>query len=188
MNTLQKTCLTCGKLFSKRYNESITNWNNKNRKYCSRECNNLAPRSKESRLKMRKAKLKNPTRYWKGKKFSEEYKQKLRKPHRKIKDTSNMCGKRPWNKIGDGITPINERIRKSPRYKRWVKRVFERDNYTCQSCGKRGGIILQAHHIKSFSKYPKLRFKLSNGKTLCLKCHRKTKSYGKQKSNSNKIE
>lgn len=62
--------------------------------------------------------------------------------------------------------------RQTPAYNEWRKKVFERDNYTCQVCGQVGG-ELNAHHKKSFKKYPKLRLSLKNGITLCLACHRK---------------
>lgn len=70
------------------------------------------------------------------------------------------------------ITPQNKRIRFSLEYALWREAVFKRDDWTCQHCGKRGGDI-QADHIKPFSTHPELRFELSNGQTLCLKCHKK---------------
>lgn len=76
-----------------------------------------------------------------------------------------------------GITSINEKIRKSFSYLFWRRNVFERDNYTCQECGQRGG-ELHADHIKPFALFPNLRFDLGNGRTLCVPCHRNTKTYG----------
>jgi hypothetical protein len=61
-------------------------------------------------------------------------------------------------------------VRNSNEYKAWRDAVFERDDYTCQYCKKRGG-KLNAHHIKRFSKFPELRMELTNGITLCSDCH-----------------
>lgn len=61
--------------------------------------------------------------------------------------------------------------RNNTTYQKWRLLVFERDNYTCQLCGQRGG-NLNAHHIKPYKNFPELRLKLSNGLTLCEKCHK----------------
>lgn len=81
-----------------------------------------------------------------------------------------------------GITPVNKRIRSSLEYKAWRKSVFERDNYACVLCkavSQKGvAVELNADHIKPFSQYPELRFELSNGRTLCRKCHLQTDTFG----------
>jgi hypothetical protein len=75
-----------------------------------------------------------------------------------------------------GITPVNAAIRNSPQMAQWRLSVFERDDFTCQGCGIRGG-KLHAHHILAFSRFPEHRFDVSNGLTLCPECHRKTDNY-----------
>lgn len=61
--------------------------------------------------------------------------------------------------------------RKTDEYKAWRASVFERDRFKCQICGRVGG-VLNAHHIKEFSKYPELRYEVNNGITLCEDCHK----------------
>ena len=51
--------------------------------------------------------------------------------------------------------------------------VFEKDAFTCQMCFKIGG-TLQADHIKPWAFFPELRYDLSNGRTLCVPCHKTT--------------
>lgn len=76
-----------------------------------------------------------------------------------------------------GVTSLNQKIRHSTPYREWRKHVFQRDDYTCQACGQRGG-ILQADHELPFSQFPDLRFEILNGRTLCVSCHKKTPTYG----------
>ena len=73
----------------------------------------------------------------------------------------------------------------------WRAEIFERDNYTCQICGKRDGKIC-ADHIISFlevilknniNSYEEAvncseLWELKNGRTLCYPCHYKTDNYG----------
>jgi hypothetical protein len=81
----------------------------------------------------------------------------------------------------NGATPENKRIRLTMEYKQWRKAVFERDNYTCVWCGIRSkqgqSVELHADHIKPFALFPELRLELSNGRTLCIDCHKKTDTY-----------
>jgi hypothetical protein len=94
-------------------------------------------------------------------------------------------GSVPWNKGLHGITvawnkgmrttiPIREMDH--PRYASWREKVFKRDNHTCVKCKERGG-KLEADHIKPWCEFPKLRYRISNGQTLCKPCHKeKTKT------------
>jgi hypothetical protein len=76
-----------------------------------------------------------------------------------------------------GLTTLNNLLRGSKQYAYWRKCVYKRDNWTCQTCGKKSGIDICAHHIKPFALFPNLIFEVSNGITLCLECHKKTDTY-----------
>lgn len=119
-------------------------------------------RRPESILKMRKtmkrvAKEKGFGKWMSGKRHSEESNKKR---------SASLKGRVPWNKGKFGklcrITRDQLRI--------WKKRVFERDDYTCQLCGYNGKHI-EAHHKKPKAEYPELAFDVENGITLCNVCH-----------------
>jgi hypothetical protein len=97
----------------------------------------------------------------------------IRTPEIRLKNS----GENHWNWKG-GIYPKNEGIRHSPEYKEWRTAVFKRDGYKCQM--RVAGVCdrstkIQAHHIKPFSTYPEFRFIISNGVTMCRKCHARAK-------------
>src|SRR3989344_1601178 len=83
----------------------------------------------------------------------------------------NSTGRKHWNWQG-GISKKNHLLRNGWMYRNWRRLVFLRDGWTCVLCSYRskGRKDIRADHIKPFSKYPKLRFKVSNGRTLCLPC------------------
>jgi len=72
-----------------------------------------------------------------------------------------------WNPIRG-----KQSLRKSVEYREWRMAVFKRDNFTCQKCHKQG-VKLNAHHIYEYAKYEDVQLSLSNGITLCKKCHKK---------------
>lgn len=114
----------------------------------------------------------------KGKRFSIEHRKnlslaKIGKPNLKRRGENHPLWK-------GGATPQRQKVRESLEFINWRRGVFKRDNYKCQKCGVGGK--LEAHHIKSFSEYRQLRCVLSNGITLCQKCHRKTDNYGGKKN------
>jgi 5-methylcytosine-specific restriction endonuclease McrA len=60
--------------------------------------------------------------------------------------------------------------RQFPIYQQWRKSVFERDRYTCVSCGTKG-TYLNAHHLNGYHWCEEGRFDVDNGVTLCRFCH-----------------
>lgn len=156
----QSICLTCGKKFTHpyAYRES---------KYCCQKCwNNRNPKINIQCAYCGKSiwvfvsKIAR-TKYCSRKCYALD--QRLRQKN----ENSHF-----WR---GGKTKESQKIRSMAQYNEWRIAVFTRDNYQCQSCGKRSGngkkIILNAHHIVPFSENEALRFDVDNGITLCRECH-----------------
>jgi 5-methylcytosine-specific restriction endonuclease McrA len=97
-------------------------------------------------------------------KYSTCHKRKCRLTKKRRSNNGNWRG---------GVTRSRKAAMSTKRYKTWRLAVFERDNYICVECGRRGG-NLNADHIKPWAYFPKLRYVVDNGRTLCVKCHRLT--------------
>jgi len=90
--------------------------------------------------------------------------------------SKRLKGRTPWNKglkmvIHSTGNKSKDDYKARRRFKNQIqKAVFERDDYTCQSCGNRG-VDLQVDHIQSWADYVELRFSMDNCRTLCARCH-----------------
>lgn len=142
-------CRTCGEEFT-----TYPNYNGVERRYCSMDCSSRCPE------RIQKISVANI-----GRRPSAETLKKLSESHIGI----NAGPLHPrWK---GGISKIGQRLRGSTEYRRWRQSVFERDDYTCQLCGERGGRLQADHYPFPFSKYPDKRLDLDNGRTLCRPCH-----------------
>ena len=143
---------------------------------CSRLCSNKSP--------LRAKKIANTHKTYGEKHWSRrpEVKAKLVKTLRSDnwlgKQRPDMRGEKHWFWRG-GHTNERQLAMQRTEYKTWRREVFSRDNHTCQMCGKRGG-DLEADHIRSWRDHSQLRYEVSNGRTLCVPCHRSTENWGRK--------
>lgn len=177
---MEKVCKTCGQKFTPK-NERP----NRPAKFCSRKC------------------IRNETQFKKGHKMRFG-----KKPPPKAWDNPNSKKTRfgagqpsffkkgliPWNKGMDfgGNEYLAKRISWLSKYREWKKLIKERDKYKCVLCGS-NKILNVDHYPKSISqlikeynvkkpqetKQIKEFWDINNGRTLCLGCHKKTETYGK---------
>jgi 5-methylcytosine-specific restriction endonuclease McrA len=146
----------------------------------------LSTGRKQSRETIEKRIAKN-----KGQKRTPEHIENIKRKLKRGKDNHFWKG---------GISSFAYRIRRSVRFKTWRESIFTRDNWTCIFCGVRGNEI-HPDHIKPLSillreilkinpniSYDELYsneklWDITNGRTLCVICHRRTPSYGRNDFN-----
>ena len=152
-----------------------SSFDKKGRRFCSKSCS-LSFRNK-NRIYTNEQRKKIGIRM---SKFHLGKKKTLK--HRKKMSINNKGNKSHFWR--GGLTEKNRKLRNSLQYKIWRDSVYKRDNWTCTKCSdksKKGNtVILNADHIKPWSKYPKLRFDINNGRTLCLACHKKTPTFARK--------
>jgi 5-methylcytosine-specific restriction endonuclease McrA len=119
-----------------------------------------------------------------GKEFSLTHREKL---------SLARFGKEPWNKgkecwyrgekhpnwKGGRYKTERRALMAKIEYRKWRKAVFERDNFTCQICGRRS-VNLEAHHIIPYYIDKERAIDVTNGRTLCRECHRLLSNWGKE--------
>jgi len=73
-------------------------------------------------------------------------------------------------------------------HKIWVKTIFQRDKYICQTCNTHKN-RLNAHHILNWRTHKELRTIVDNGITMCKDCHKEFHmKYGKINNNAEQIK
>ena len=174
--SLKVKCLICSKVFSAYYSDVKRGKG----KVCSKECFHKYERKLQKFISCK----------WCNREFENIQSQRNKK----------FCSKKCYSESVKGIYPVNLKgkrgtkprtyhLRKRPRhggvkYNEWRLAVWKRDNFTCQKCGKTSNelkkekIKICADNIKPYCNYPELRYDVSNGKTLCLPCHKLTSTYG----------
>jgi len=151
--TIFNKCQFCGKV--------IKTYKSVNKKYCNLRCRNQGMI---------------------GKKLSKEVidKMSLVKKGKLPKNHWQAGDKHPfWNP-----DRTDQRERNIDKYKQWRYAIIKRDKWTCQLCRDKRSSNKKfcVDHIKPFSTFPELRYKIENGRVLCVECHRKTPTYGKTNS------
>ena len=151
---IRKNCLVCGKELKLNNTRDI-----ERKKYCSMNCRSYAISTRFYKQ--------HPEHFKKMNLLGNTPKANKKKSHKK---ENHPC----WVKDRSKVKATNHRTHYEAI--RFRLGVFERDRFTCQHCGQKGG-YLHAHHILSWAKYPEHRYILSNGITLCISCHKKTSTY-----------
>ena len=136
--------------------------------YCSNSCSALGTgkgkwmlgkkASKETKKKISKA--------TKGKTYEEIYGKERAAKERLSRTISNRVR---WE--GKKKNDIRPHQNCDYKYTEWRTAVFKRDHFQCKKCHRKG--YLEAHHKKPWATYPELRYIITNGMTLCRRCHKK---------------
>ncbi len=166
---VERVCLVCGKQLVFKCALELDR-----KKYCSLKCLGIA-NSRTTTSDLQKATIGALNR---GKQLSKETRAKLSVARTGQKATPETCDilriaqEKRWAKhfAKHGKTVNTPSSRGLAKYSHWRLQVFERDEFACQCCLSVGG-RLEAHHIMSYAKHEDLRYGVSNGITLCRKCH-----------------
>lgn len=150
---VQIECDKCGENVFMTWREYLTHYRNNNI-FC-RECRNK--QNKEATLKRQEEKKKELERL------------------KRIKEKERIAKKQEFLKQQD--SEYKHRL-DNPRYKMFISNVLDRDNYTCQCCGKTiKDVTIEIHHLNGYNWSIKQRCDENNGICLCEDCHKEFHRY-----------
>ena len=93
---------------------------------------------------------------------------------RKRKFCSMDCAKHGQKRLYGEAHPFykvdSRRKNRRGKHGAWAREVISRDHATCQGCHAQN-VEMHAHHIRPFAQHPELRWDVTNGQTLCYRCH-----------------
>ena len=162
----KRKCLICGEIYKP---------TQRTQKYCSFKCAGKSRANKVTFIcKQCNKEFQVPAShaYWSEKRGNKNHfcSTDCLNKHRATHHSANWINDRRL------IKNVKFEARFNKKMKEWRKKVYERDNYTCQMCGNRSAknnpVQLNVHHILMFSKYKELRDDVDNGITLCEPCHK----------------
>lgn len=190
---MKKTsCKICGTVFSRKNYEI----NSGRAKFCSRKCKSFSQKDMKQSMETISKKIVSMTGLkrkplsedlkkrisdrLKGRKLSVEHKRNVvtSLTGRKLSDTARknigFAKLKERNPNWKGGIDKDKRGIKTAEYKAWRYDIFCRDWFACQMPGcNEPDTRIEAHHIKTYEKFPELKLVVSNGITLCKGCHRK---------------
>jgi len=116
-------------------------------------------RSEEFKKKVGESKKGN--KYWLGRKHTAETKKKMSE---RLKGNRNGNG----NFIKDrSLLKVDRQKMYDTKYKYWMLEVKKRDGWICKMKNLECRWKLEAHHIYNWRDFPRLRYVISNGISLC---------------------
>ncbi len=142
------------------------------------------PRTKKHKINWFKKGVEYPWIFKKGHKMNLG-----KKPSEKTKEKIRQSRLGKFGELAPGwkggISSLQKLFYHCFKYRQWRSDIFTRDDFTCQNCNGRGG-LLEPHHIKRVTiiiKEYKIKtleqalaceelWNVNNGITLCKKCHR----------------
>lgn len=165
---INKICKFCNKSYT------ISYYKRKKSKFCSYSCSGKARWKNYTNIKKQIIIKKISVSHIKG------YK------NNKIKKRFGISSPN-WK---GGLTILNQSIRGLEKYNKWRKEIFIRDNFTCVLCDEKQ--FLNADHITPLcylvsknniinveqAEFCEELWDINNGRTLCIKCHKNTETYG----------
>lgn len=176
------TCSNCSLIFS--ISGALFGRRRKSKNhFCSKGCEN---KWKTGRKNWWGYKIGNSLR---GKPKSKEHAKKVGDSHRGVPLLKIRGANHPnWT----GQASIMEIARKCLKNKEWKIRCLIRDNRMCVFCGENNNkklevdhivpmiYILKKYHLKTLEEIENCAelWDISNGRTLCMSCHKKTDTYG----------